>query len=178
MTEDPASPVQVRGYVVACAAFYEQWFGAPSHQFLRSLLYLYGLERHHLTSSGVLNMVAFVTLCEAYMGVEPHFNLWNYFFRAQLQQGSGAEMAALGNEDIFVRSGPGVNPYFHLPLSDPPIGWQKVQFFLRNDADAPLPMFTGSQPIPQPKWVYGVAQKELRRPQPMCEVVQRLLQED
>jgi hypothetical protein len=29
-------------------------------------------------------MTAFVTLCEAYMGIEPHFNLWNYFFRAQL----------------------------------------------------------------------------------------------
>jgi hypothetical protein len=26
-------------------------------------------------------MVAFVTLCEAYMGIEPHFNPWNYFFR-------------------------------------------------------------------------------------------------
>jgi hypothetical protein len=26
-----------------------------------------------------------MTLCEAYMGIEPHFNLWNYFFHAQLQ---------------------------------------------------------------------------------------------
>jgi hypothetical protein len=47
-------------------------------------------------------MVAFVTLCEAYMGIESHFNLWNYFFRARLQQGLGMEMAALGNVDIFV----------------------------------------------------------------------------
>jgi hypothetical protein len=30
-------------------------------------------------------MAAFMTLCEAYMGIEPHFNLWNYFFHAQLQ---------------------------------------------------------------------------------------------
>jgi hypothetical protein len=29
-------------------------------------------------------MVAFVILCEAYMGIEPHFNIWNYF-RTQLQ---------------------------------------------------------------------------------------------
>jgi hypothetical protein len=29
-------------------------------------------------------MAAFVTLCEAYMEIEPHFNLWNYFFRARL----------------------------------------------------------------------------------------------
>jgi hypothetical protein len=38
MTEDPASPVQVRGYVTACVAFYEWGFGAPSHWFLHSLL--------------------------------------------------------------------------------------------------------------------------------------------
>jgi hypothetical protein len=29
--EDPASPVQAGGYVVACAAFYELGFGVPSH---------------------------------------------------------------------------------------------------------------------------------------------------
>jgi hypothetical protein len=37
-------------------------------------------------------MAAFVTLCEAYMGIEPHFNLWNYFC-AQLQQGSDVKAA-------------------------------------------------------------------------------------
>jgi hypothetical protein len=68
-------------------------------------------------------MVAFVTLCEAYMGIEPHFNLWNNFFRVQLQQGSGAEVAPLGSVDIFVRSGHGVDPYFHLPMSVLPNGW-------------------------------------------------------
>jgi hypothetical protein len=36
--EDPASHVQERGYVVACAALYEQGFGVPSHWFLSLLL--------------------------------------------------------------------------------------------------------------------------------------------
>jgi hypothetical protein len=45
-------------------------------------------------------MAAFMTLCEAYMGIEPHFNLWNYFFRAQVQQGSDAEMTALGSSGL------------------------------------------------------------------------------
>jgi hypothetical protein len=35
----------------------------------------YSLELPNLTSSGILHMAAFVTLCEAYMGIEPHFNL-------------------------------------------------------------------------------------------------------
>jgi hypothetical protein len=31
-----------------------------------------------------LHRATFMTLCEAYMGIEPHFDLWNYFFRARL----------------------------------------------------------------------------------------------
>jgi hypothetical protein len=42
-------------------------------------------------------MAAFVTLCRAYMGIEPHFNLWNYFCCDQLHQGSGAKATVLGN---------------------------------------------------------------------------------
>jgi hypothetical protein len=72
------------GYVMACTVFYEGGFGEPSHQFLHSMLHFYGLELHHSTPSRILCMAAFVTLCEAYMGIEPHFNMWNYFFRACL----------------------------------------------------------------------------------------------
>jgi hypothetical protein len=43
------------------------------------MLQFYGLELDHLTPLGILHIVAFVTLCEAYMRIEPHFNLWNYF---------------------------------------------------------------------------------------------------
>jgi hypothetical protein len=67
---------------VACVAFYERGFRVTSYQFLRSLLQFYGLELHHLTPLGILHMVAFVTLCEAYMWIQPHFDMWNYFFRA------------------------------------------------------------------------------------------------
>jgi hypothetical protein len=36
--EDPASPAQAGGYVMACMAFYELGFGVLAHQFLYSLL--------------------------------------------------------------------------------------------------------------------------------------------
>jgi hypothetical protein len=74
-------------------------------------------------------MAAFVTLCEAYMGIEA------YFFQARLQQSSGAKAAVLGNVDLFVISGHGANPHFHLPMSNPLDGRRKVRFFLRNNAD-------------------------------------------
>jgi hypothetical protein len=157
VTEDPASPAPVRGYIMACAEFYERRFVVPSHQFLPPLLQFYGLELHYLTTSGILHMAAFENLCEAYMSIEPHFDLWNYFFCAQLQLGSDAEAAVPSSVDIFVRSGPRVDPYFCLPISDHPVGWWKVWFLSRNHANVPLPVFMGSCPVPQPKWEYGVA---------------------
>jgi hypothetical protein len=48
-------------------------------------LQFYSLELHHLTPLGILHIAGFVTLYRAYMGVEPHFNLWNYFFHTRLQ---------------------------------------------------------------------------------------------
>jgi hypothetical protein len=174
--EDPTSHVPTGGYVVACTAFYERGFGVPSHRFLRSLLQFYGLELYHMTRSGILHMAAFMTLCEAYMGIEPHFNLWNYFFCTRLQQGSDAKTAMFGPVDIYVRSGPEVDPYFLISMPDPLVGWRRAWFLLRDDADAPLPLFTGSHPVPHPNWGYGVAQTNLSRLQPLLEAVQGLLQ--
>jgi hypothetical protein len=109
------------------------------------------------------------------MGIEPHFDLWNHFFRAQLWRGSDAEAAVWGSVDIFVRSGPGVDLYFFFSMFDSPVEWQKVWFFLRSDVDVSLPVFTGSCPVPQPKWGFGVAQQYIYRLQPLRDVIQRLL---
>jgi hypothetical protein len=59
---------------------------------------------------GILHIVAFVTLCENYMGIEPHFDLWNHIFRIRLLQGSDAEVAVLGGVDIFVKFRHRVDP--------------------------------------------------------------------
>jgi hypothetical protein len=53
-------------------------------------------ELHRLTPSGILHIVSFETSCEAYMGIESHFNLWNYFFLIWLQPDSDAEVAVWG----------------------------------------------------------------------------------
>jgi hypothetical protein len=172
--EDPASPTPAGGYIVACMTFYERGFSVPSHQFLHSLLRSYGLELHHLSPSRILHMVAFVTLCEAFIGIEPHFNLWSYFFQDRLRHGSDTGAAALGNVDILVCSGPEVDPNFSILMPDPLVGWPRTWFLLRNDANMLLPVFTGGRPIPHPNWEYGVAQTNLHRLQPQLEIIRGL----
>jgi hypothetical protein len=100
------------------------------------------------------------------MGIEPHFNLWNYFFCTRIRQGSDAEAAVLCSVHIYVRFGPNVHPYFLILMADPPIECWRAWFLLRDVADVPLPTFTGSHPIPYPNWGYDVAHMDLRRLQP------------
>jgi hypothetical protein len=100
--EDLASLAPVGRYVVACTAFYEQGFSASSHRFLCSLPQFYGLELHHLSPSVILHMMTFMALGKAYMGIEPHFDLWNYFFRARLRQGSYVKVIVSSCVNLFV----------------------------------------------------------------------------
>jgi hypothetical protein len=83
MSEGPTFPMPLEGYVVSFVAFYEWGFSTPSHRFLSSLLGYYDLELHHLTPSGVLHIATFITLCEAYLAIDPRFDLWNYFFHVR-----------------------------------------------------------------------------------------------
>jgi hypothetical protein len=76
--EGPCIPTPIEGYVVALVAFYKWGLGVPSHRFLHSLLRQYDLELHNLTPWGILHVATIVTLCEAYMGIDLYFSLWNY----------------------------------------------------------------------------------------------------
>jgi hypothetical protein len=153
----PVSPTLAEGLVLVCATFYERGFGWPSHQFFHSLLWSYGLECHHLTPSGILHMAAFMTLCESHIGIEPPLNLWSHFFSARLWHNLGMGASSQGSVDISVCSGPGADSYFSIPQPDPPVRWWKAWFLVKDEAGAPLPMFTGCYPVPHPSWEYGVA---------------------
>jgi hypothetical protein len=126
----------------------------PSHRFLWS----YGLELHHRTPLGILHMAAFVTLCEAYIGIEHPLNMWNHIFQTWLWHDSCAGASSLGSVDISVHSGPRVGSYFSILQPNPPVGWRKAWFLLKDEADASLPVFTGSCTISHPDWENGVAQ--------------------
>jgi hypothetical protein len=60
------------------------------------------------------------------------------------------EATVLGGVDIDVKSGYRVDHYFQLPMSKCTDECRKVWFFLRNDANMSLPVFTGKRPVPQP----------------------------
>lgn len=78
------SPVLRRGYVVSFLAFHMRGFAMHAHRFLREVLHHYGVALHELAPNGVQQMAAFTALCEGYLGIDHHFELFTYFFKAAL----------------------------------------------------------------------------------------------
>jgi hypothetical protein len=113
---DLTFPAPAEGYVASFVAFYEWIFSMPPHRFLRSLLWYYSLELHYLTPSGVLRIAAFVTLCEAYLGINLELYLWKYFFRVQCMQYSEAELMISEVMVIHVKVRHRVDPYLEIPM--------------------------------------------------------------
>ena len=80
--EDAPSPPD--GYVVSFAHFHERGLATPAYKFLQGLLNYYNVELQHLTPNGIQHIAAFVALCEGFLGISPHFDLWWYFFAITL----------------------------------------------------------------------------------------------
>ena len=81
------------------AIFHERGFAVPAHRFLRGLLDYYQVELQHLTPNGVQHMAAFVALCEGFLGIDPHFDLWWHFFTVSLSK------RKIGGRDVSVPMG-------------------------------------------------------------------------
>ena len=50
--------------------------GFPLHPFVRGLMHYYGLDFHDLSPNSILNISAFIVVCEAFLRIPPHFGLW------------------------------------------------------------------------------------------------------
>ena len=50
--------------------------GFPLHPFVPGLMFYYGLDFHDLAPNFILNISAFIVVCEAFLRVRPHFGLW------------------------------------------------------------------------------------------------------
>jgi hypothetical protein len=74
-------PKPPSGFRVMFFAFLLHGLSLPAHEFLHGLLFVYGVQLHQLTPNSILHIACFITLCESFMGIEPHFLLWKYLFR-------------------------------------------------------------------------------------------------
>jgi hypothetical protein len=68
-------PKPPSGYRVMFFTFLLRGLSFPVHEFLRGLLFAYGVQLHQLTPNSIVHIACFVTLCESFLGMEPHWIL-------------------------------------------------------------------------------------------------------
>jgi hypothetical protein len=74
-SHDEIVPKPPEGYRVMFLTFSLCSLSLPTHKFLRGLLFVYGMQLHQLTPNSILHIACFVTLCESFLGIDPHWVL-------------------------------------------------------------------------------------------------------
>ncbi|KAK1641990.1 hypothetical protein QYE76_059795 [Lolium multiflorum] len=69
-------PKPPKGFTVMFVAFLQRGLSLPAHEFLRCLLFSYGIQLWQLTPNSILHLSIFITVCEAFLGIDPHWGLW------------------------------------------------------------------------------------------------------
>jgi hypothetical protein len=73
-------PYEEADEIVLLQYFVERGLALPTSDFFGSLLFHYGIQLHHVNPNSILHIAIFVHFCEAFLGVEPHFDLFCHLF--------------------------------------------------------------------------------------------------
>ena len=95
-----SEPTLVESQLVSFVPFHLAGFGVPVHPFMGRFLCHFRMRLHDLTPHGVAHLPVFVTLCECYLGIEPHFDLWRRIFRLNLNKDGDGSMQRISAATI------------------------------------------------------------------------------
>ncbi|KAE8772877.1 hypothetical protein D1007_55014 [Hordeum vulgare] len=79
------APAPAAGEVVVFVEHFYRGFGLLASSFFTEWLHFFGLQPHHLAPNAILQLAAFVVLCEGFVGILPRVDLWRnlFFFKQQ-----------------------------------------------------------------------------------------------
>jgi hypothetical protein len=104
-----------------------------------------------LNSNSILPVVIFVHLCEAFLGILPHFGLWKYLYHYRPGM-AGGQHQLVGGASLGLRRGRKVE-YLDIPLKVSIKGCCLEWFIVENHCKS-LPPRSGRQPdVRTPNWV-------------------------
>jgi hypothetical protein len=109
-------------------AFLLRGLSFPAHQFLCGLLFVYGVQLYQLTPNSILHIAFFITHCESFLGVEPHWILWKYLFRL-CPSIALSKKPKLGGAIVSVRV---EAHYLEFAMAASVQGWRKKWFYIKD----------------------------------------------
>jgi hypothetical protein len=144
-----AYPMPRTDEAVVFEGYFTRGFGIPPSSFLRDLLVFLGISLCNLPPNSVLHIAVFCYLCECWLGIEPHFNLFRYLFCLRKRTGKGSRV--VGGCYLKLRDGRATD-YIGMPLTSNPGPWMRRWFYIRQDAAAWIPSDPGHVPEPLDSW--------------------------
>ena len=139
---------------------HERGFGVPVSRFMRALCDYYGVELHNFAPNSISQAAVFVTVCEGYLGIEAHWDLWIHLFHGKLfienVRGQPKRFARAGS--LMLHLCPTrTDLYIPNKMTTNNAGWTRGWVYLRNE-DERLPAFTDKVLWEKPdKWGWGVS---------------------
>ena len=113
------------------------------------LLHYYRIQLHHLTPNSFVHISIFVHLCEAFLGIEPHFELFRFLSHLKPQPDSSI-LDVVGGAGLQLRQRKD-REYISYSLSNKVIEWKPKWFYIENQWDS-FPPITPGPPIQWPEW--------------------------
>ena len=111
---------------VVFLAHFVRGLGFPLHPFVRGLMFYYGLDFHDLAPNFILNISAFIVVCEAFLRIPPHFGLWLKTFNVKPKVVSGQQAECGG---VMVGKMPNVT-WPEGSFVETVKGWQSGWFYI------------------------------------------------
>jgi hypothetical protein len=173
-----AAPSPPPGYVVSFVSFHERGFGVPASRFMRAILHHYGVELHNLSPNSISQAAIFVAVCEGYLGIAPHWDLWTHLFFAELfasPTGERKVRAAVraGGCTLLLRQSR-ASLYIPAILASSNKGWQRRWFYLRNDGELLPPFSQRVVTIAADAWRHGTPHERQKNLEPLLKALEAL----
>jgi hypothetical protein len=78
--------------------------------------------------NSLLHIAYFITLCEVFLGINPHWGLWKYLFRMR-PNATKDEIHDLHGAILFVRS---KSQYLAFGMAESVQGWRQKWFYIKD----------------------------------------------
>jgi hypothetical protein len=126
-------PKPPSGYRVMFLAFFLRGLSFPAQKFLCGLLFIYSVQLHQLTPNSISHITCFVTLCESFLGIKPHWSLWKLLFHLRPSV-SLSKKPELGGAVVSVHA---KAHYLEFNMAASVQGWRKKWFYIKYQKNSP-----------------------------------------
>jgi hypothetical protein len=139
-------------------------------------VFIYGVQLHQLTPNSLLHITCFITLCEAFLAINPHWGLWKHLF-CLCPNATKYEIHDLGGTIGSVRS---ESQYLAFEMADSVQGWIRKWFYIKDqkspeaDEYGLAPFDTDKGPTKLTSWDALPSDDEVKEIKPLLARIQEL----